>query len=89
MYFHACMYNVYDCVLCVVRISHLHTYMCVWSALCTQDHARVIMSLSTSLSSYELFPPEVTNAFTSLWSDAGVLECFSRAYEYQLNDSAP
>lgn len=60
-------------------------------SLCSplQDHARVILGLSTSLSSYEAFPPEVTSAFISLWADAGVQECFSRAYEYQLNDSAP
>ena len=49
----------------------------------------MILSLSNSLSSYESFPPEVTSAFLSLWGDAGVQECFSRAYEYQLNDSAP
>lgn len=54
-----------------------------------QDQARVILGLSTSLSSYETFPPEVTTAFTSIWADSGVQECFSRAYEYQLNDSAP
>ena len=53
-----------------------------------QDHARIIQGLSASLS-YETFPPEVTSAFMSLWEDAGVQLCFSRAYEYQLNDSAP
>ena len=57
--------------------------------ICAQEHARVILGLSTSLSSYDAFPPEVTAAFVGLWSDAGVQECFSRAYEYQLNDSAP
>jgi hypothetical protein len=55
----------------------------------SQEHARVILSLSNSLSSYETFPPEVTTAFIRLWRDAGVQECFSRAYDYQLNDSAP
>ena len=35
------------------------------------------------------FPPEVIQAFKSLWNDEGVKLCFSRAYEYQLNDSAP
>ena len=58
-------------------------------SLSLQEHARVILSLSSSLSSYETFPPEVTSAFVSLWRDAGIQECFSRAYEYQLNDSAP
>lgn len=31
---------------------------------------------------------EVTEAIMELWKDAGVLECFGRSREYQLNDSA-
>ncbi|CAL3964433.1 unnamed protein product, partial [Diplocarpon coronariae] len=33
-------------------------------------------------------PPEVGNAISALWRDAGVQDCFKRSREYQLNDSA-
>ena len=33
-------------------------------------------------------PPEVGNAISVLWKDAGVQQCFQRSREYQLNDSA-
>jgi guanine nucleotide-binding protein G(i) subunit alpha len=36
----------------------------------------------------EHMPEEVGRAIRSLWKDKGVLECFSRSREYQLNDSA-
>jgi hypothetical protein len=32
--------------------------------------------------------PEVAESLKFLWSDAGVRQCVSKAYEYQLNDSA-
>ncbi|ORX96979.1 G protein alpha subunit [Basidiobolus meristosporus CBS 931.73] len=35
-----------------------------------------------------LFPPEVSEAIRLLWTDEGVLSCFKRSREYQLNDSA-
>jgi guanine nucleotide-binding protein G(i) subunit alpha len=31
---------------------------------------------------------ELSSILKRLWSDAGVQECFARAREYQLNDSA-
>ena len=60
-----------------------------FSSSANKDHAQTIQSLSTSLSQYQSLPPEMVDAFRSLWEDAGVRECFKRAYEYQLNDSAP
>ncbi|XP_073706880.1 guanine nucleotide binding protein (G protein), alpha activating activity polypeptide O, a isoform X5 [Garra rufa] len=33
-------------------------------------------------------PKELLSAMIRLWSDSGIQECFSRAREYQLNDSA-
>ncbi len=54
-----------------------------------RDHAQAILSLSTSLSSLSTLPPEMADAFRRLWNDEGVRGCFKRAYEYQLNDSAP
>src|SRR6185437_12698173 len=32
--------------------------------------------------------PDVANVMKRLWKDSGVQRCFSRAREYQLNDSA-
>ncbi len=54
-----------------------------------RDHAQAIVGLSTSFSSFQTLPPEMADTFRQLWSDEGVRGCFKRAYEYQLNDSAP
>ena len=54
-----------------------------------QDHAQTINSLYTSTTSLSTLPREAVAAFKSLWADGGFQECFRRAYEYQLNDSAP
>lgn len=54
-----------------------------------QEYANTIMSLSTSIPNYSSVPSEVAEAFRRLWNDQGVKACFNRAYEYQLNDSAP
>lgn len=34
-------------------------------------------------------PPNVIEAFKVLWEDGGVVECYRRSMDYQLNDSAP
>ena len=57
--------------------------------LVNQDHAQTIKSLYTSNTSLSTLPQEAVAAFESLWADGGFQECFRRAYEYQLNDSAP
>ena len=49
----------------------------------------MILELSNSSMPATHFPPEVIDAFTSVWGDEGVQQCFKRAFEYQLNDSAP
>lgn len=54
-----------------------------------QDHAKAIQTLSASMANFTTLPPEAATAFSSLWADGGIQECFRRAYEYQLNDSAP
>jgi guanine nucleotide-binding protein G(o) subunit alpha len=36
----------------------------------------------------EPFSEELLAAMKRLWADSGVLECFGRSNEYQLNDSA-
>lgn len=66
-----------------------HSRCMLLSYALPQDHAQTIQSLSMSIPNYSTLPPEVIEAFQSLWQDEGVKECFRRAYEYQLNDSAP
>lgn len=55
----------------------------------SQEKAMVILNMMSSIPSYDSLPSEVVEAFHRLWTDEGVRTCFSRAYEYQLNDSAP
>lgn len=53
----------------------------------TEDLVMTIYQQPTSMQ-VESLPPRVTAAIKGLWKDAGVLECFKRSREYQLNDSA-
>jgi len=50
-------------------------------------HRNVIMELPSQIEAEDL-PAEVTAAIKCLWQDTGVLACFDRSREYQLNDSA-
>jgi guanine nucleotide-binding protein G(i) subunit alpha len=52
-----------------------------------QRHVTTIMNLPNQIEGDQL-PSNVSLAIKSLWADRGVLECFSRSREYQLNDSA-
>ncbi|KAL7672485.1 hypothetical protein ACOME3_007369 [Neoechinorhynchus agilis] len=52
-----------------------------------RDAAMVIDKISR-MADTEPFEPELLEAMKNLWSDDGVQECFGRANEYQLNDSA-
>jgi guanine nucleotide-binding protein G(i) subunit alpha len=52
-----------------------------------RKHVTTIMNLPNQIEGDQL-PSEVALAIKSLWADQGVLECFSRSREYQLNDSA-
>ena len=53
------------------------------------NHARVniIMELPHQIEG-ESLAPQVTDAVSGLWKDAGVRQCFERSREFQLNDSA-
>jgi GTPase SAR1 family protein len=53
------------------------------------EKAQVIINVITSIPTFDKLPSEVVDAFQSVWNDQGVKDCFGRAYEYQLNDSAP
>ena len=72
-----------------VVVSNMENLGIPFSSPANREYASIIMSLSTSIPNYSSVPSEVAEAFRRLWSDQGVKACFSRAYEYQLNDSAP
>lgn len=59
------------------------------SPISRDDHVQSVKSLCVGKTKYYTLPPEIVNAIESLWVDGGFQECFRRAYEYQLNDSAP
>lgn len=52
-----------------------------------QAHKTVIMDLPAQIEAEDL-PADITAAVKTLWADEGVLACFDRSREYQLNDSA-
>jgi guanine nucleotide-binding protein subunit alpha len=51
------------------------------------SHKNVIMELPSQIEAEDL-PQNVCAAIKCLWADTGVLACFDRSREYQLNDSA-
>jgi hypothetical protein len=53
----------------------------------TQDDVRQLMSLAANAEETGL-TNELAGVMKRLWKDGGVQECFRRAREYQLNDSA-
>ncbi|XP_016377446.1 guanine nucleotide-binding protein G(i) subunit alpha-2-like [Sinocyclocheilus rhinocerous] len=52
------------------------------------DDARLLFSLSGAAEEQGILPDDLANVITRLWADGGVQSCFTRAREYQLNDSA-
>jgi guanine nucleotide-binding protein subunit alpha len=52
-----------------------------------ETHKNVILELPAQIEAEDL-PADVTTAIKELWADVGVLACFDRSREYQLNDSA-
>ena len=57
--------------------------------LCSQQYAEAVVKYPTPIPTGGSLPEELVEAIKTLWGDAGVQEAFRRAYEYQLNDSAP
>ena len=53
----------------------------------TEYHVQTIFMQPAQIEG-ESLPPEVGTAIRELWRDRGVLDCFGRSREYQLNDSA-
>lgn len=54
-----------------------------------EAHASAILQFPTPLEPGNLIPPELGESLKLIMRDKGFQECFHRAYEYQLNDSAP
>ncbi|KAM7006947.1 guanine nucleotide-binding protein G(i) subunit alpha-2-like [Tautogolabrus adspersus] len=52
------------------------------------DDARQLFALSAAAEEQGIFPEDLSNVIHRLWADGGVQGCFTRAREYQLNDSA-
>ncbi|GAA6092077.1 guanine nucleotide binding protein (G protein), alpha activating activity polypeptide O, a isoform X1 [Tachysurus ichikawai] len=57
------------------------------SILVTAD-AKMVCDVVSRMEDTEPYSPELLTAMMRLWADSGIQECFSRAREYQLNDSA-
>ncbi|CAL1608083.1 unnamed protein product [Knipowitschia caucasica] len=53
------------------------------------DDARQLFALSSAAEEQGSMPEELANVIKRLWADSGVQSCFTRAREYQVNDSAP
>uniref|UniRef100_A0A8P4GLV6 Guanine nucleotide-binding protein G(O) subunit alpha n=1 Tax=Dicentrarchus labrax TaxID=13489 RepID=A0A8P4GLV6_DICLA len=50
--------------------------------------AKMVCDVVSRMEDTEPYSAELLSAMIRLWSDSGIQECFSRAREYQLNDSA-
>ncbi|KAL2093161.1 hypothetical protein ACEWY4_010473 [Coilia grayii] len=50
--------------------------------------AKMVCDVVSRMEDTEPYSPELLAAMKNLWADSGIQECFSRAREYQLNDSA-
>ncbi|XP_042069240.1 guanine nucleotide-binding protein G(o) subunit alpha isoform X2 [Haplochromis burtoni] len=53
-----------------------------------QADAKMVCDVVSRMEDTEPYSAELLSAMMRLWSDSGIQECFSRAREYQLNDSA-
>ncbi|KAJ1965068.1 guanine nucleotide-binding protein subunit alpha [Dipsacomyces acuminosporus] len=52
-----------------------------------QVHSDIIMSMPSQIEA-DVLPADVADAVRGLWADSGILACFKRSNEFQLNDSA-
>ncbi|CAB1455521.1 unnamed protein product [Pleuronectes platessa] len=54
----------------------------------TTADAKMVCDVVSRMEDTEPYSAELLSSMMRLWSDSGLQECFSRAREYQLNDSA-
>lgn len=53
-----------------------------------EQDAKQVLDVIARMQDSEPFSADLVEATKRLWKDSGVQECFNRANEYQLNDSA-
>lgn len=59
----------------------------LWNVFAQAD-AKLVCDVVSRMEDTEPYSAELLTAMKRVWTDAGTQECFSRAREYQLNDSA-
>lgn len=70
---------------------HYNDHQFKFVCLCVfflQADAKMVCDVVSRMEDTEPYSPELLTAMMRLWADSGIQECFSRAREYQLNDSA-
>lgn len=74
---------------CFINVTAL-TETCLFSPPLSplQADAKMVCDVVSRMEDTEPYSAELLSAMMRLWSDSGIQECFSRAREYQLNDSA-
>lgn len=68
--------------------SSLWMLTCCFLCVFLQADAKMVCDVVSRMEDTEPYSAELLSAMMRLWSDSGIQECFSRAREYQLNDSA-
>lgn len=63
------------------------SFLNLWN-LFAQADAKLVCDVVSRMEDTEPYSAELLTAMKRVWADAGTQECFSRAREYQLNDSA-
>lgn len=74
----------------LIRLFCFFLWKLTVSLLCflLQADAKMVCDVVSRMEDTEPYSAELLGAMMRLWADSGIQECFSRAREYQLNDSA-
>ncbi|XP_075996120.1 guanine nucleotide-binding protein subunit alpha-14-like [Genypterus blacodes] len=75
--------NIYSSMQCMIRA--MEALGITYSDAQNQTHASAV--LEVEVDKVEDFDQTLSAGIKSLWSDAGVLQCYDRRNEYQLSDS--
>lgn len=70
-----------------VILEAMETMSIAFGSDSAEEYKNLIMDLPAQMEA-DVFPSDVCAAIKGLWADTGVQECFLRAREFQLNDSA-
>lgn len=79
-----------ELIICRIKPQNLFLILTLTSLLLCllQADAKMVCDVVSRMEDTEPYSAELLSAMMRLWSDSGIQECFSRAREYQLNDSA-